>query len=97
MVSGKTDRLQLAPVFENVTGLAVQGFADLFERTESNTLDLAGSQQRQVLLCYTNLRGKVFALNPAAREHDIERNMNRHPGGLDELLVVGFQFESDKQ
>jgi hypothetical protein len=68
----------LGHVFEKFAGLAIQGFADGFQRGEPHASDMARFQQRQVRLRDTDGLGQFVRAHLAFGHHHIETDDDGH-------------------
>jgi len=65
-------------VFQNFSGLALQVFADGFERGETDGLGLAGFEDGQVLRRDVHAVGQIVQPHFALRENHVEIDDDRH-------------------
>src|SRR5690606_26387509 len=72
------DRLALGHIFQEVAGLAIERFADLLQRFETDAFHAAGLEQRQIGFGYVDAGGKLARADLAQRQHDIEADDDRH-------------------
>ena len=68
-------------VFEDVTGLAIQGYTDGLHRIEADGPGLARFQDRQVRGCDANAGAELVDAHLAFGHHNIQVNNNWHGGG----------------
>jgi hypothetical protein len=70
--------LLFGPVFQKITRLTFQYFANFGERFEAYTLDVATLQQRHVDFADTDFLGEFLGADFAFREHDVEIDDDGH-------------------
>jgi hypothetical protein len=64
--------------FQNFAGLAVERFANGFERGKTDGLGLAGFEDGQVLRCDVHAVGQVVQPHFALREHHVQIDDDGH-------------------
>ena len=65
-------------VLQQITGLAIQRFAQGIQRAEPHRLGFSGFQNGQVLLADTDHAGQLVGFHISSRQHDVEIYLNRH-------------------
>ena len=73
-----TRALLVRPIFQNVAGLTIERAANVLQRVEAHALDLAGLQQRDVLLGDADALGELLGAHLAPRQHHVEVDDDRH-------------------